>query len=134
VSLVREKEIAKKEAKEQTVKEMSRKARELARQLKMHAREVSDKKYAEQQARHQEWRQKLRRERAADYHVASFGQPRGTFDSLKEALRQVRVLRKAGVEVTPTRVKEGHLDTGCFHGRKFVGWETQEGKRIAKHE
>lgn len=124
-------------------KEAAKREREAMKSAKFRAKreEQKAKELEDKIERAEAWkaayeRVKLQHDRdgAPDYHVTSNGRPRGSYDELKPAIQQYHAIRKAGVEVTLTRVKWGRLDTGCFHGRKFVGWETEDGKRIARHE
>ena len=89
---------------------------------------------AEQQAARDQYEARMKRARAVDYNVSSNGRHYGTFDALPPALRMYRAIARSGVGVTLTRVKNGAMDTGCFHGRVFVGWETETGERISRHE
>lgn len=118
---------AKKDAAHKVAQEAARLHREDEK-----AREKEEKEKKE--AATAEWKREIKQYWAVDYHVSSNGRPRGSYDDLKAALKQVQAIRRAGVDATLSRVVNGRLDTGCFHGRVFVGWETQDGQRIARWE
>lgn len=93
------------------------------------AREKRERAVAERERKREAALAKKRAE-AADYVVKS-GALIETTDDLRYAKQRYWKLRDAGFDASLQRMRGGDAHLAVFHGRRFAGWITAEGRRIA---